>query len=50
MQLMNSASRSQVINALMNLRGHGITEDRLLQLNNMLLENNGYSVDVMSSN
>jgi hypothetical protein len=36
------SSRSQVIMALMNLRSHGITEDRILQLNNMLSENNGY--------
>jgi hypothetical protein len=35
------SSRSQVIMALMNLKSHGITEDRILQLNN-LLENSGY--------
>jgi hypothetical protein len=40
------SSRSQVINALMNLRSHGMTEDRLIQLNNFL-ENNGYK-DVQS--
>jgi hypothetical protein len=33
------SSRSQVIMALMNLRNHGITEDRLIQLNNFV-ENN----------
>jgi hypothetical protein len=32
---------SQVIMALMNLKTHGITEDRILQLNSFL-ENNGY--------
>jgi hypothetical protein len=32
---------SQVIMALTNLKSHGITEDRILQLNNFL-ENNGY--------
>jgi hypothetical protein len=35
------SNRSQVIMALMNLKSHGITEDRILQLNN-LLENSGY--------
>jgi hypothetical protein len=32
---------SQVIMALTNLKNHGLTEDRILQLNN-LLEDNGY--------
>jgi hypothetical protein len=32
---------SQVIMALTNLKSHGLTEDRILQLNNFL-ENNGY--------
>ena len=32
---------SQAIRALLNLKGHGITEDKILQLNT-LLENNGY--------
>jgi hypothetical protein len=35
------SSRTQVIMALVNLKSHGITEDRLLQLNSFL-ENNGY--------
>jgi hypothetical protein len=35
------SNRSQVITALANLHSHGITEDRLIQLNN-ILENNGY--------
>jgi hypothetical protein len=35
------SSRSQLIMVLMNLRSHGITEDRILELNNFL-ENNGY--------
>jgi hypothetical protein len=35
------SNRSQVIMALMNLKSHGITEDRILQLNN-LLESNVY--------
>jgi hypothetical protein len=39
------SSRSQVIMALMNLRAHGITEDRLIQLND-ILENNGYKLAV----
>jgi hypothetical protein len=36
------SNRSQVIMALMNLRGHGLTDDRILQLNNFL-ENNGHT-------
>jgi len=42
------SSQSQVIMALMNLRGHGITEDRILYLNNFL-ENNGYNIHMKSS-
>ena len=42
------SSRSQVIMALMNLRGHGITEDEIISLNNFL-ENNGYNIDMKSS-
>ena len=34
--------QSQGLIALANLKSHGITEDRLLQLNNLLLDNNGY--------
>ena len=33
--------QSQSLIALANLKSHGITEERILQLNN-LLENNGY--------
>jgi chaperonin cofactor prefoldin len=42
------SSQSQVIMALMNLRGHGITEDRILYLNNFL-EKNGYNIDMKST-
>ena len=42
------SSRSQIIMALMNLRGHGISEDRILYLN-YLLEKNGYNVDMKST-
>ena len=35
------SSRSQVIITLMNLKSHGLAEDKILQLNNFL-ENNGY--------
>jgi hypothetical protein len=35
------ASQSQSLVALAKLKSHGITEDRILQLNN-LLDNNGY--------
>ena len=35
------SSHSQAIMALTNLKSHGITEDRILQLNSFL-ENNGY--------
>jgi hypothetical protein len=37
------SSRSQLIMALMNLRNHVITEDRLIKLNNFV-ENNIYKV------
>ena len=33
------SSRSQLIMALMNLHGHGLTDDRILELNNFLLQN-----------
>jgi hypothetical protein len=39
------SSHSQVIMALMNLRNNGISEDRLLELNNFL-ENNCYNTDM----
>jgi hypothetical protein len=35
------SSRSQVINALMNLGGHGITNEQIILLNNFLENNNG---------
>ena len=38
------SSHSQVIMALMNLRSHGVSEDRILQLNN-ILENNLYKLN-----
>ena len=41
------SSRSQTIMALMNLHSHGLTEDRILQLNNFL-DNNSYK-DVKST-
>ena len=37
------SSHSQTITALVNLKNHGITEDRLIQLNN-ILDNNGYKL------
>jgi hypothetical protein len=43
MQLMNSAQAVEVIMALINLKSHGITEERILYINN-LLENNGYEM------
>jgi hypothetical protein len=42
------SSRSQVIMALMNLRGHGLTDDRILELNNFL-ESNGYKTSSYTS-
>jgi hypothetical protein len=41
------SSRSQVIMTLMNLRSHGVLEDRILYLND-LLEKNGYNIDMKS--
>jgi hypothetical protein len=43
------SSQSESLITLAKLKSHGITEDRLLQLNNMLLENNGYK-DMKSNN
>jgi hypothetical protein len=37
------STHSQAIMALANLRNHGITEDRLIHLNN-ILENDGYKL------
>jgi hypothetical protein len=34
--------------ALMNLRGHGLTDDRILELNNFL-ESNGYKTSSYTS-
>jgi hypothetical protein len=42
------SSHSQAITALMNLKNHGITEDRILYLNNFL-ENNRYNIDMKST-
>jgi hypothetical protein len=42
------SSRSQVIMALMNLHGHGLTDDRILELNNFL-ESNGYKTSSYTS-
>ncbi len=42
------SSHSQAIIALMNLRSYGISEDRILYLND-LLENNGYNIDMKST-
>jgi hypothetical protein len=42
------SSHSQVIMALMNLKSHGISEERILQLNSFL-ENNGYNIDLKST-
>jgi len=41
------SSRSQLIMALMNLHGHGPTDDRILELNNFL-ESNGYKTSYTS--
>jgi hypothetical protein len=38
---------SQVIMALMNLRSYGISEEKLIYLNNFLA-NNGYNIDMKS--
>ncbi len=43
------SGHSQAIRALASLRSNGITEDRLIQLNN-ILENNGYKDVLLSSN
>jgi hypothetical protein len=42
MQLIDSVLVVKVIMALMNLRGHGITEERILELNSFLGDN-GYN-------
>jgi hypothetical protein len=39
---------SHAIMALINLQSHGMTEDRILYLNNFL-ENNGYNMDMKSN-
>jgi hypothetical protein len=38
------ANQNKAITAMINLQSRGITEDRILQLNNFL-ENNGYNID-----
>jgi hypothetical protein len=42
------SSNSQVINALMNLRSHGITNEQIILLNNFL-ESNGYKTTAYTS-
>jgi hypothetical protein len=42
------SSQSHAIIALINLQSHGITEDRILYLNNFL-KNNGYNIDMKSN-
>jgi hypothetical protein len=42
------SSLSQLILALMNLHGHGLTDDRILELNNFL-ESNGYKTSSYTS-
>ena len=42
------ANQNEVMMTLVNLKSHGITEDNILYLNN-LLENNGYNIDMISS-
>jgi hypothetical protein len=42
------SSHSQVINALVNLRSHGITNEQIILLNN-LLEDNAYKVSGYTS-
>jgi hypothetical protein len=41
-------NRNKAMRAMLNLQSRGITEDRILYLNNFL-ENNGYNVDMKSS-
>jgi hypothetical protein len=43
------SSRSQLIMALTNLQSHGITEERIISLNNFL-ESNGYKTSSYTSN
>jgi hypothetical protein len=41
-------NRNKAMRAMLNLESRGITEDRILYLNNFL-ENNGYNIDMKSS-
>ena len=41
-------NRNKAMRAMLNLQSRGITEDRILYLNNFL-ENNGYNIDMKSS-
>jgi hypothetical protein len=41
------ANQNQAITALVKLRSHGITEEEILYVNN-LLENDGYNFDIKS--
>jgi hypothetical protein len=42
------ANQNKAMMAMINLQSRGITEDRILQLNN-LLENNGYNINLKST-
>jgi hypothetical protein len=42
------ANQNQAMMAMINLQSRGITEDRILYLNN-LLENNGYNINLKST-
>jgi hypothetical protein len=42
------ANQNKVMMTLINLKSHGITEDHILHLNN-ILENNGYNINIISS-
>jgi hypothetical protein len=42
------ANQNQVMMTLVKLKSQGITEDRILYLNN-LLEKNGYNIDMKST-
>jgi hypothetical protein len=41
-------NQNKAMVAMINLQSRGITDDKILQLNN-ILENNGYNIDMKSS-
>ena len=41
-------NRNKAMRAVLNLQSRGITQDRILYLNN-ILENNGYNIDIKSN-